>query len=222
MPLATLVRVGGLAAVLAGVLLVLAELLNLTLDFDTDPVEAATSVTSVIHSVVLMLVVALLLVGLVGLYIRVAEATGRFGLVGFLVALVGTGMVMGVLWDQTFTVPALAQDAPTLLETAPGLGDVRSGIFVCALRVGLALVRDRSIQGTGLPSHSGHTPHGGRGTEQYSAALHRHRFRGGRGLDGHHAFGGAGSTNRTTTLTRALSFRQCLLAETRIAPVEEG
>ena len=118
-PLATLVRVGGLAAVLAGVLLVLAELLNLTLDFDTDPVEAATSVTSVIQSVVLMLVVALLLVGLVGLYIRVAEATGRFGLVGFLVALVGTGMVMGVLWDQTFTVPALAQDAPTLLETAP-------------------------------------------------------------------------------------------------------
>jgi hypothetical protein len=118
-PSATLVRVGGLAAVLAGVLLVLADLLNLAIGFDTDPVEASTSATYAIQSVVLMLAVALLLVGLVGLYTRVAEAVGGLGLVGFLVALVGTGMVMGVIWDQTFTVPAIAQAAPTLLETDP-------------------------------------------------------------------------------------------------------
>lgn len=116
----SLVRVGGLAAILAGVLLVLGELMNLLIDFETDPVEAATSGTSIVQSVVFLLGVALLLVGLVGLYIRLAEATGGLlGLVGFLLALVGTGMVMGVLWDQTFTVPALAQVAPTLLESDP-------------------------------------------------------------------------------------------------------
>lgn len=120
MPSESLGRVGGLAAVLSGVLLVLGELLNLFIDFETDPVEGATSATSIVQSVTFMLGVALLLVALVGLYTRLAEVTGRtLGLVGFLLALVGTGMVMGVLWDQTFTVPALAQVAPTLLESGP-------------------------------------------------------------------------------------------------------
>ena len=97
----------------------LGELLNLAIGFDTDPIEAVNSVTGAIQVVVLLLSVALLLAGLVGLYISVAEVTGGWGLVGFLIALVGTGMVMGVIWDQTFTVPALAQIAPTLLETDP-------------------------------------------------------------------------------------------------------
>lgn len=120
MPSESLARVGGLAAILSGVLLVLGELLNLFIDFETDPVEGATSATSLVQSVAFMLGVALLLVALVGLYTRLAEATGRtLGLVGFLLALVGTGMVMGVLWDQIFTVPALAQVAPALLESDP-------------------------------------------------------------------------------------------------------
>jgi hypothetical protein len=112
----SLVRVGGLAAILAGVLLVLGTLLNWL------AVEAATSATYVVQSVVFLLAEALLLVGLVGLYTRLAEATGALlGLVGFLLALVGTAMVMGVLWAQTFTVPALAQVAPTMLEHPPAL-----------------------------------------------------------------------------------------------------
>jgi len=120
MPSVSLVRVGGLAAILAGVLLVLGELVNLLVGFDTDPVEAATSAISVFQSVLFMLGVALLLVGLVGLYTHLAEATsGLLGLVGFLLALVGTGMVMGVVWDQTFVVPALARVAPAVLETQP-------------------------------------------------------------------------------------------------------
>ena len=111
-----LVRVGGVAAILAGVLLVLGALLNWL------AVESATSATYVVQSVVFLLADALLLVGLVGLYTRLAEATGGLlGLVGFLLALVGTAMVMGVLWAQTFTVPALAQVAPTVLEDPPAL-----------------------------------------------------------------------------------------------------
>lgn len=120
MPSESLVRVGGLAAILAGILLVFGELLNLFIDFETDPVEGMTSATSVVQAVAFLLGVALLLISLVGLYMRLAQTTGGLlGLVGFLLALVGTGMVMGVVWDQTFTVPALAQVAPTLLETDP-------------------------------------------------------------------------------------------------------
>lgn len=97
MPSVSLVRAGGLAAILADVLLVLGEILNLLIGFDTDPVEAATSAISVFQSVVFMLAVALLLVGLVGLYTRLllAEATNGLGLVGFLLALVSTALTQG-------------------------------------------------------------------------------------------------------------------------------
>ena len=112
----SLVRVTGLAAILAGVLLVLGALLNWL------AVEAVNSAAYVVQSVVFLLADALLLVGLVGLYIRLAEVSGGLlGLVGFLLALVGTAMVMGVFWDHTFRVPTLAQVAPTLLEHPPAL-----------------------------------------------------------------------------------------------------
>ena len=216
MPSATLVRVGGLAAVLSGVLLVLGELLNLTLDFATDPVEAITSATFVIQSVVLMLAVALLLVGLVGLYTRVAEAVGGLGLVGFLVALVGTGMVMGVIWDQTFTVPAIAQAAPTLLETDPPALVNFGVIFSFALStLGWLLFGIAAYRAQVLPSHSGHTPHGGRGAEQHSAALYCHRFRRSSGLARLCALDWSGSFNRAAGHAREVSIGEHVLAAVR-------
>src|SRR5215212_6466333 len=111
----SLVRVGGVAAILAGVLLVLGDLLNWL------AVESETSAAYVVQSVVFLLAFALLLVGLVGLYPRLAEASGLLGLVGFLLALIGTAMVMGFHWDQTFRVQTLPQVAPTLLEHPPSL-----------------------------------------------------------------------------------------------------
>ncbi|MCA1718134.1 MAG: hypothetical protein LC781_15380 [Actinobacteria bacterium] len=61
----------------------------------------------------------LLLLGLVGLYARQSEATGALGLVAFLVAFVGTALILGTWWTNAFVAPSLATDAPAFLEAGP-------------------------------------------------------------------------------------------------------
>jgi hypothetical protein len=62
---------------------------------------------------------ALMLLALVGLYARQAEAAGPLGLVGFLAAFLGTGLLMGASWTNTFTPPVVAREAPALLMIHP-------------------------------------------------------------------------------------------------------
>jgi hypothetical protein len=61
----------------------------------------------------------LLLVGLVGLYVRQSEASGILGLVGFAVAFLGTALVLGAVWAQLFVAPFLAIRAPAVLDAEP-------------------------------------------------------------------------------------------------------
>jgi hypothetical protein len=60
-----------------------------------------------------------LLVALTGLFARQAAATGKLGLVGYLIATLGTLMVAGNWWYEAFIGPALRQQAPEILRTAP-------------------------------------------------------------------------------------------------------
>jgi hypothetical protein len=61
-----------------------------------------------------------LLVALVASYSWEAEEAGTFGLVGFLVALVGTMFLAGDLWFEAFAVPWLGDVAPAALHAAGG------------------------------------------------------------------------------------------------------
>jgi hypothetical protein len=61
----------------------------------------------------------LLLVGLVGLYVRQSEAAGILGLVGFVVAFLGTALALGAVWASLFVAPYLAVEAPGVLDTEP-------------------------------------------------------------------------------------------------------
>ena len=116
MPFSNLIRLGGLAAVLAGALLALAELLYLVIGLSgpSGP-EYCTSVSYAFQAGFFLLGGLLLLAGLVGLYARQSEAVGVLGLVGFAAALFGTGVVLGFLWDNAFAVPTLARTTPTVL-----------------------------------------------------------------------------------------------------------
>ncbi len=103
--------------------------------------EFAVTTSWTVLSTMYLIGVLLLLVALVGLYARQSEAAGALGLVGFLVALVGTGLLVGMMWTLAFVVPSAAVEAPAFLdaeETAgpPDMGFMLSGI---AVAVGWAL-----------------------------------------------------------------------------------
>jgi hypothetical protein len=126
-----LIRWSGLAAILAGVLLVVADLLNLAIGFGDEPFsETATTGIYAFQSVVNLLGAVLLLIGLVGLYARQSEAAGLLGLAGFLVAFLGTALITGFLWAALFIVPALAVEVPAFLDEVEGLPP---GLFVALI-----------------------------------------------------------------------------------------
>jgi hypothetical protein len=89
-----LIRWSGLAAVIAGALFMVVNLIALLiLSFGLGSLEI------LVRSVISPLAGALLVLGLVGLYARQSEATDIIGLIGFLFALFGTVLALaGNVW----------------------------------------------------------------------------------------------------------------------------
>lgn len=111
---ATLVRWAGGAAVAAAVLIGITQvgdLLTLNADYD----EALV----VLNAVLKLVAACLLLLGLVGLFARQAEATGTLGLAGFRVAFLGTMLLAGDMWLEAFAVPYLTQEWPEAVAEQP-------------------------------------------------------------------------------------------------------
>jgi hypothetical protein len=135
-----LIRWSGLAAMMGGALFVVGDLLGLTLGGDF--AESADTATFFAQQILFLLGAVLVLGGLVGLYVRQAEAAGTLGLVGFLVAFLGTALIAGLSWTQAFIVPFLAAESPALLGTEP-LGSILSFITFTVgwLVFGVAVLR---------------------------------------------------------------------------------
>lgn len=114
-----LIRWGGLAALASAAVSVMGDILRLFVD-----VESAGAATGISYALVFwsyLIGSILLLLGLVSLYVSQSEAAGVLGLVGFLVAFVGTTLLVGALWFELFITPALAAEAPELAEAELGL-----------------------------------------------------------------------------------------------------
>jgi hypothetical protein len=109
-----LIRLCGLAAVMAAALLLITEIVGYTQG--GDPFNVASATHAFESALRMIAFVVLLPLGLVGLYARQSEAAGPLGLLGFLAAFAGTGLVAGFLWTDTFIAPELAKSAPQLLE----------------------------------------------------------------------------------------------------------
>src|SRR5829696_6453910 len=95
------VRWGGLAALLAGVLLVVSELLRLYIDL-IDPnlygsIFGFNGVLGLLLSVLVQL----------GLYARQAGAAGTLGLVAFVLAFIGVNLSMGASFVDAFAKPVV-------------------------------------------------------------------------------------------------------------------
>ena len=110
---------GGLAAIVGGLLFVVAAIVGLSLvDFENFAIAAATG-SYILFALLSLLGAILVLGGLVGLYARQSEQAGPLGLLGFLVTFLGMALIVGASWASTFTEPALAQVAPELLAQDP-------------------------------------------------------------------------------------------------------
>ena len=140
-----LIRLGGLAAVLAGALLLIADLWSLLLEvifggsFENFSKFAVTT-SWTLMSTMYLIGALLLLVALVGLYTRQSEAAGTLGLVGFLVALVGTGLLAGMMWAMAFVVPSAAIEAPAFLDAEEVAGPLDMGFMLSGIAVAVGWV----------------------------------------------------------------------------------
>ena len=129
-----LIRIGGLVAVVAGALLLLADLWNLLLEVFVGGTENfsefAVTTSWTVLSATYLVGGLLLLVALVGLYAYQSEAAGTLGLVGFLAALVGTGLLVGMMWALAFVVPSAAIEAPAFLDAEQSAGPLDMGFML--------------------------------------------------------------------------------------------
>ncbi len=100
--------------------------------------------TFVVQQLLFLLATVLVLFGLFGLYASQSEAAGVMGLVGFLLAFLGTALLAGLSWAQAFVVPFIATRSPALLESEP-LGSILSFLAFTAgwLVFGIATLRAR-------------------------------------------------------------------------------
>lgn len=142
-----LVRWSGLVAMVAGVLLLIAELLELLPVFDDIPFSAL-ALTSIFTLQLTLYLAGLILiaVGLVGLYAHQSETVGLLGLVGFLVAFAGTVLFTGFFWANIFVAPALAVGAPEFLDQGGRFPGFRLSLIIYAvgwLLFGLASLKAR-------------------------------------------------------------------------------
>jgi hypothetical protein len=118
----SLVRVGGgSAAMVGGVLILISAILGyLTAGAESVSQQANTGAFAFV-TLLYLLAVILVLGGLVGLYARQSEEAGLLGVVGFLVAFLGTALMVGASWNQAFFTPGLAETPVGLVLLEQGL-----------------------------------------------------------------------------------------------------
>jgi uncharacterized membrane protein YedE/YeeE len=148
-----LIRWSGLAALIGGLLFVVADVLETILFGNLSSAQAAATGAWIFVQGFYLLAVALISLGLIGLYARQVEQAGTLGVVAFVVAFIGEMLSAGSAWSEAVFGSWLAKAAPQLLEGDPaaivifaviisyllfGLGWFLLGL--ASLRAGLFLV----------------------------------------------------------------------------------
>ena len=114
-----LARLAGPMALAAGVLMVVAQLIMLPFD-PNDHVATSTDPAFQIGGVIYMGGFLALMLALIGAYHwGLHKVPGKFGLIAVVTAIVGTMMLGGDLWFETFAVPWIADVAPAALDEDP-------------------------------------------------------------------------------------------------------
>ena len=146
---AALLRWSGLALIAGGLLLVVATVLHPSRETPATMLEA--EVRLVAAHVLFTLSYLLVLLGLPGLYGATSVRMGRLGLVGFLLAFLGT-MLIAVSGNFGFLAPVLATNSPEAIDAInryppeAALNAVAFGGFVVGFGMfGVAMARTASF-----------------------------------------------------------------------------
>jgi uncharacterized membrane protein YciS (DUF1049 family) len=142
MKLGNPVRWGGLAALLAGGLLVVSDFLRLYIDL-ADP--GLFGSIFVFDGVLGLLLAVLVHLGLVGLYARQAGVAGTIGLVGFVLAFIGVSLSMGASFVDAFVKPAVWpwEDPEYFERTIASLAIFAPGFVLGWVLFGVATLKAR-------------------------------------------------------------------------------
>lgn len=138
-----LFRLGGLSAAVGGGLMVVDVMLHLLVDDTLIPAELGGLAHELWH-VPGMMAIPLALLGLVAIYLRQSTETGRFGLWGFLLLVVG--MTVGAIYSTVFHgifLPAIENIETGLFERlvdSTTAAQFYRGLVVQALGLGLGAI----------------------------------------------------------------------------------
>lgn len=135
-------RWGGLAALIAGVLLVVSEFLRLYVDSVGPSFYGSIFAFDGVLGILLAVLVQL---GLVGLYARQAGAAGVLGLVGFVLAFIGVQLSMGASFVDAFVKPVIWpwEDPEYFERTVASLAIFAPGFVLGWVLFGVATLRTR-------------------------------------------------------------------------------
>ena len=117
MSLQVLSRLVGPVSVVAATLIIVSQTVNLGLGLALGAQSANSPVHSLKYGLALFAMYALLL-ALTGLYLRQANAAGKLGLAGYLIAFLGTLLIAGDWWFESFIAPQIAAVAPEVMSGA--------------------------------------------------------------------------------------------------------
>src|SRR5215210_5575023 len=121
------VRQAGVISVVAAALVLVSQVSQLVLPIALP--ESFWVATQTYRLGLALVAMFALLLALSGLFARQAAVAGKLGLVGYLVAFLGTMLVAGDWWYEAFIGPVLRDQAPALLDTAPS-GSILIGAAV--------------------------------------------------------------------------------------------
>jgi hypothetical protein len=113
-----LTRLAAPMALVAGIFIVVAQLMMLPFD-PKDHVATSTDPVFQLAGGVYMAGFVALMLALVGAYGWGVHKAGRLGVIAFATAIAGTMLLGGDLWFETFAVPWIADEAPAAFDTDP-------------------------------------------------------------------------------------------------------
>jgi hypothetical protein len=128
----TLGRAAGLAAVAAGALFIAVQI-------NHPPMEVASVSTTewVVRNTMKVIMAALALAGITGMYLRQVRQAGLLGLVGYLLFASGYLVMMAIAFVAAYILPSLVETAPTYVDdvltvAAGGTASGDVGLFTTA------------------------------------------------------------------------------------------